>query len=86
MVPFYYVLNLLLLASAIEINRIPISGTPPAIRHQFTTAYSPKTETIVIYGGYSRDADIYPDFWLYNIKTELWTILNPTSTVQPGNL
>jgi len=85
MVSFYHVLTLFFLASAIEIQRIPILGTPPAIRHQFTTAYSPQAQTIVIYGGHSRDADIYSDFWLYNIKTELWTILNPTSTIQPGN-
>ena len=85
MATYLYILFLSVVASALEIQRIPITSSPPSIRHQFTTAYDYKSEVILLYGGFGRDAEIYSDFWIFDIKTSLWNILNPDSSILPGN-
>ena len=85
MVTILQLLLISLLACAVEIRRIPLTSTPPTIRHQFTTAFDSKSETIVLYGGFSRDAEFNSDFWVFYIKSELWMLLTPISSLLPGN-
>ena len=69
-------------------NSISATGTLPAVRTRYVSAYDPTTNTLIVFGGYNCQSTFYNDVWILKnandvTGTPAWTQLSPTGSI-PG--
>ncbi len=57
------------------------SGTPPAASGFFASAYDSKTDKIYLFGGITGANTYTSDMYMYDLKANSWTKLNPGGTL-----
>lgn len=78
-----YVL-LLFTVQAIQIRKIPSTGSPPEKRKQTTAAYDSLSDKVFIYGGYLDSVEFTGDFWAFDLKSDSWEEIHSPSVSLPG--
>jgi len=72
----------LLSTAAINVANIPETGTPPTIRSHASLVYGAKTNSLIIYGGYSTK--FHDDTWSFNLSSQTWERLVLVTSTSPG--
>ncbi len=68
--------------TAINIANIPQTGTPPSIRSHASLVYEAKSNSLIIYGGYSTK--FHDDTWSFNLSSKTWERLVLVTSTSPG--
>lgn len=77
--------HLVLISANTDISFVPPSGLPPFVRTQHSAVYSEEYNLILIFGGIGEGSySLYNDVWSYSLETDLWTLLYPLQSGEPG--
>jgi uncharacterized protein (TIGR03437 family) len=63
---------------------LPQSAESPEPRVDGTIVYSPRERAVILFGG--QGGSLLNDVWSYNLRTQLWTRLNPTGVAPAPRL
>lgn len=77
------IIGFLIIVQGFNTSLIPEYGTPPSKRHSSSMTYSSIHNSMIIFGG-TDDTNFFNDVWVFNLATEVWSVLNPSSSVAPG--
>jgi hypothetical protein len=72
----------LLSTTAINVANIPETGTPPSIRSHASLVYEARSNSLVIYGGYSTK--FHDDTWSFNLSSQTWERQVLATSTSPG--
>lgn len=78
------ILFLFSVSQAIQVRKIPSTGSPPEKRKQTSAAYDSVAEQIYIYGGYLDSVEFTGDLWMFDLKTKSWQEITSPSVNTPG--
>ncbi len=75
-------LTICLSAEAVSVKLIPETGSPPSARQISGLTYDSDSRKLYIYGG--RLANRFDELWSFDLLTQRWSEIHPSSTLSPG--
>jgi hypothetical protein len=78
----FVLLFLIEAALSLSVKSIPETGTPPSFREFPGFTLNSSENKLYIYGGYSDS--FTDDMWEFDLTTNRWSELYPTSSITPG--
>lgn len=76
------ILFLIAYTSALSVNYVPESRTPPPQRELLGLAHDSTSNKVYIYGG--RSEVIHGDMWEFDLTTKSWNEIHTASVISPG--